>query len=198
VACEYIRRFRGVRNGNQYLRAREGESFAHQLDAEEALPSFTLICNPPSSPRLDGEPLVIRLENDGPSETFEATIVEITTSEPAPTPWHVRWRGSAEQTKEILTGGHWVLEIAREDALHGAHEGQWTPGFLFLKPHDEEVFVAHAGLGTGGARYGLPMRVRIRVTPRSQPQYSLENVVTLQITEQGVNVLWDRHLVASE
>jgi hypothetical protein len=49
-----------------------------------------------------------------------------------------------------------------------------------------------------GARYGLPMRMRIRVTPRSQPQRALETVVTLQITERGLNVLWDRHRVTSD
>jgi hypothetical protein len=197
VACEYVRRFRGVRDGDQYLRALSGESFAHQLDAEEAQPRFTLICNPPSSRSLGDDPIVLRVENQGPSEAFEATVVEITTSEPAPTPWHVRWRGSTEHAQEILTGGHWVLELARQDALRGAEEGSWTPGFVFLQPQQREVFVAHTGLGSTGARYGLPMRVKVRVTPRSRPERSLENVISLQITEQGLNVLWDRHTVST-
>ncbi len=34
VDAEKVRRFRGIRNGGEYLRARAGESFEHQLDAE--------------------------------------------------------------------------------------------------------------------------------------------------------------------
>jgi hypothetical protein len=34
VDAENVRRFRGIRNGGEYLRARAGESFEHQLDAE--------------------------------------------------------------------------------------------------------------------------------------------------------------------
>lgn len=195
VEAEYVRRFRGVRDGAQYLRAREGESFEHQLDEEEAIPRFTLICDPPSSLALDSEPTVMRVENRGPSDTFEATVVEITCATQPPTPWHIRWRGIETETKEILTGAHWVLEIARDDALHGAQQADWTPGFVFLQPAGREVFVAAAGLGSTGARYGLPMRVRIRVTPRSQPERFIENVVTLQLTERGRMVLWDRHRV---
>jgi hypothetical protein len=197
VACEYVRRFRGIRDGDQYLRAREGESFAHQLDTEEAIPRFTLIGQQPSSLALDSEPVVMRVENQGPTESFEATVEEITCAQQPPTPWHVRWRGVPEQSQEISSGGHWVLEIAHDDALHGAEKGPWTPGFVFLQPHDREVFVAHT-LGSGDARYGLPMRVKIRVTPRSDPQRSLENVVTLQITMQGRGVLWDRMRVTHE
>jgi hypothetical protein len=191
VGCEYVRRFRGIRDGDQYLRALEGESFAHQLDAEDAIPRFTLIGQQPASMKLDAEPVVMRVENQGPTETFEATVEEITCAERPPTPWHVRWRGVPQQSQEISSGGHWVLEIARDDALHGADQGALTPGFVFLQPDNGEVFVANT-LGSGEARYGLPMRVKIRVTPRSDPQRSLENVVTLQITMQGRNVLWDR------
>ncbi|MGP0100040.1 MAG: hypothetical protein ACLPUT_00250 [Solirubrobacteraceae bacterium] len=197
VACRYVRRFRGIRDGRQYLRAREGESFAHQLDAEEAIPRFALIGQQPSSLALDSEPVVMRVENHGPTETFEATVEEITCAQRPPTPWHVRWRGVAEHSKEIPTGGHWVLEIARDDALHGADKGSLTPGFVFFQPDRGEVFVANT-LGSGDSRYGLPMRVKIRVTPRSDPQRSLENVVTLQITMQGRQVRWDRLQVTHE
>lgn len=160
VGCEYVRRFRGIRDGEQYLRAHEGESFAHQLDAEEAIPRFTLIGQQPSSLALDSEPVVMRVENQGPTETFEATVEEITCAQQPPTPWHVRWRGVAEKSQEISSGGYWVLEIARVDALHGVEKGSLTPGFVFLQPHDGEVFVANT-LGSGDARYGLPMRVKI-------------------------------------
>jgi hypothetical protein len=195
VAAEYVRRFRGVRDGDQYMRARAGESFAAQLGADEALPNFTLIVEVPSSPNLDAEPVVMRVQNNGPSDTFEATVVEITSADRPATPWHVRWRGSSEERKEILTGGHWVLEIARDDALHGAKDGTWTPGFVFLQPNDKDVFVAQTGLGSIDARYGVPMRVRIRVTPRTRPGRSLENVVSLHLSERGRQVLWDRHRV---
>jgi hypothetical protein len=53
AATEYVRRFRGIRDGEQYLRAREGESFAHQLAADETTPRFTLICQQPASLKLD-------------------------------------------------------------------------------------------------------------------------------------------------
>jgi hypothetical protein len=122
VAPEYVRRFRGVRDGTQYLRAREGESFAQQLDEEEAVPRFTLICEAPTSMDLDAAPILMRVDNMGRTETFEATVVEITGAQQPPTPWHVRWRGSSDRAQEILAGGHWVLEIARHDALHGAQE----------------------------------------------------------------------------
>jgi hypothetical protein len=91
-----------------------------------------------------------------------------------------------------------VLEIARDDALRGMTESNLTPGFIFLQPEGRELFVAQTGPSAIGARYGLPMRVRIRVTPRSQAERSLETVVTLQITEQGRTVLWDALRVASE
>jgi hypothetical protein len=198
VACEYVRRFRGVRDGDQYLRALSGESFAGQLEADEALARFALIGETPSSSGLDGHPILLRVENHGPSETFEAAVVEITNAPHAPTPWHVRWRGETQQGKEILGGGHWVLEIARDDSLHGLKENAPTPGFLFPQPGDRELFLAQTGPSVVGARYGLPLRVRIRVTPRAQPQRSLETVVTLQISERGLGVLWDRLRVVSE
>jgi hypothetical protein len=65
VEAEYVRRFRGVRNGAQYQRAREGESFEHQFDEEEAIPRFTLICDPPSSLALDSQLVVMTVENHG-------------------------------------------------------------------------------------------------------------------------------------
>jgi hypothetical protein len=95
-----------------------------------------------------------------------------------------RPRRTTDQGKEIPSGGHWVLDIARQGALQTATENDLAPGFVFLEPNDKEVFVAPGGLGTTGSRYGGPMRVKIRVAPRSQPQRYLENAVTLQITEQ--------------
>lgn len=197
LTSECVRRFRGVRDGDQYLRAREGESFAHQLEAEEALPRFALIGENPPSIELNGEPIVLRVENEGPTETFEATVVDVTNAPNARTPWHVRWRGEAEPRKEILGAGHWVLEIAR-DALPGVSDGNPTPGFVFLQPNEQEMFVAQTGPSGVGARYGLALRTRIRVTPLSQPQRSLDTVVTLHITERGLNILWDRHRVTSD
>ena len=186
VATEYVRRFRGIRDGDQYLRAREGESFAHQLDEEEAVPRLTLICDPPTSPAPDSEPVAMRVENSGPTETFVATVEEIICAEHAPTPWNVRWRGSQDEGKEILSGGHWVLDIARQDAEHGANENHWTPGFVFLQSHDKEVFVPHTGLGTTGSRYGVPMRVKIRVTGREallRPQRHIRRHPTANASE---------------
>ena len=114
VGSEYVRRFRGVHDGGEYLRAREGESFAHQLDAEEAVPRFTLIGQQPSSMKLDGEPVVMRVENQGPTESFEATVEEIICAQQPPTPWHVRWRGVAEHSQEISK--RWTL-VLRSPAM---------------------------------------------------------------------------------
>lgn len=194
VKLEHVRRFRGIRDGEQYLRVIAGESFEHQLNAEEAVPRFTLICDIPESLDLDSDPVELRIENDGPSDTFEATVLEVTNALQAPSPWHIRWHGTADQTKEILSDAHWVLDIARGDPLHMS-DGHWTPSFVFLQPNDMEVLVTPKGLGATPSRYGLPMRVKIRVTPRSQPQRFLENVVTLWFTGQGRHVLWDQHRV---
>ena len=76
-----------------------------------------------------------------------------------------------------------MLEIAR-GRVPGPQAGNYT-GVPFLQPNEQEMFVAQRGPGGVGARYGLAMRRRLRVTPRSQPERSLEKVVTLQITEQG-------------
>jgi len=141
---------------------------------------------------------VLRVENNGPSDTFEAAVVEIKNSKHAPAPWHVRWRGETAPSKEILSGGQWILEIARDDSLRGLKENDLTPGFVFLQPNDREVFVAQTGPSAVGARYGLPLRLTVRVTPRSQPERALETVVTLQITERGRQVLWDRLRITSD
>jgi hypothetical protein len=87
-----------------------------------------------------------------------------------------------------------VLDIARGDPLHMS-DGHWTPGFVFLQPNETELFVTPNGLGATPSRYGLPMRVKIRVTPRSQPQRFLESIVTLWFTGQGRHVLWDSYRV---
>jgi len=193
VDTENVRPFRGIRNGDEYLRARAGESFEHQLDAEEAVVRFTLIADTPSF-ELDGSLVTLTVENEGPGDEFEATVGLVTNARQAQTPWYVRWRGTNQQSKEILTGGHWVLEICRDDSTHGYDEKNYTPGWVFLLP-DGEMFVAPDGLGVLGMPYGYPMRVTIRVTPRSQPQRALEDTVTVQITQQGKQVLWDYHRV---
>ena len=45
--------------------------------------ALRVICNPPTS-RLDGGPIVLRVENAGPTETFEATVVDVTTCHTRP------------------------------------------------------------------------------------------------------------------
>lgn len=48
VDLEGVRRFRGIRNGNQYLLARDGaRSFAHQLEEDERRPRFRLVVELP-------------------------------------------------------------------------------------------------------------------------------------------------------
>jgi hypothetical protein len=47
------------------------------------------------------------------------------------------------------------------------------------------------------SKYGLPVRVTLKVTPQSQPERVLENTVTVSITETGRSWLWDRYEVMS-
>jgi hypothetical protein len=194
---ERVRRFRGVRDGGEYLVARSGEhSFADRVREEDQRPRFALVGDLPSL-ELGGPPITLRVENRGPSGDFEAHVVNVTGATPVATPWYVRWRGSTERRQEILTAHHWRLELCVDDAMHGAHGEQWTPGWRFLRP-DGESFVAPDGLGSVASRYGLPLRVTLKVTPRSRPECALETTVTLSITDQGRSVLWDRLEVTSD
>jgi hypothetical protein len=196
LELERARRFRGVENGDEYLLARTGEqSFSHRLQDAEPLPRFRLTGEVPSF-ELGSGPVCLRVDNEGPSDDFEATVVEVQGSKQAAPPWHVRWRGSSERRQEILAGHHWMLEVCTDDAMHGADGPNWTPGWLFLRP-DGETFLAPDGIGSLGSKYGLPLRATIKITPRSQPQQALGNTVTVSINEQGRSVLWDLYRVPS-
>lgn len=147
------------------------------------MPRFRLTGEVPSF-ELDSGPICLRVDNEGPSDDFEATVVDVQGSKQAAPPWHVRWRGSSERRQEILAGRHWVLEVCTDDAMHGDDGPSWTPGWRFRRP-DGETFIAPDGLGSPGSKYGLPLRARIKVTPRSQPQHALENTITIPINQQG-------------
>jgi hypothetical protein len=217
---ERVRRFRGVQTGEEYLEARTAQrSFAARLpevnpvyadgpadeadgleEAEhrqekDALPRFSLTGETPSFD-LGGPPICMRIDNHGPSDEFEATVVAVQNAREAAPPWYVRWRGSSERRQEILTGHHWLLEVCQDDAMHGADVGKWTPGWRFFRP-DGESFVIPERIGSLHAKYGLPVRVTLKVTPRSHPECALEATVTVTIRESGRSAVWDRYEISS-
>lgn len=129
------------------------------------------------------------MENDGPTDEFEAFVVAVQGAARAAPPWHVRWRGSHERRQEILTGHHWLLEICDEPAADGGHEIATTAGWRFLRP-DGESLVLPDQVGANSP-YLMPVRVTIKVAPRSQPTYALETTVSVALNHRGRNVLWD-------
>ncbi len=186
---EGVRRFRGIRNGNEYLLARDGtRSFAYRPDEDERRPRFTLVGEVPDF-EFGAGPICLRVENDGPTDEFEAFVVVVQGAARATPPWHVRWRGSHERRQEVLTGHHWLLEVCDEPAADGGHDIAPAGGWRFLRP-DGESLVVPDQVGSGNL-YTMPVRVTIKVTPRSQPAYALENTVSVALNEHGRNVLWD-------
>ena len=198
IAREQVRRFRGVVDGQEYLRALGGESFAGQLDRDDQLTRFALACDGMLAPIPDGQLVTVLVKNLGPADSFQATVESATEVEQAAVPWHIRWRDNVETTQQILSGQTSVLELAREDSAHRNHRGRLTPGFVFLQSEDREHFVRITGHSNPGGTTGAAMRVAVRVTSTSQPDRALENTVALNITEAGVQALWDRQWVAHQ
>jgi hypothetical protein len=194
---EGVRRFRGIRSGSEYLLARAGtRSFAHRLDEEARRPQFTLVgYNVAASPFGSG-PICLRVENEGPPDEFEATVIAVLGAENTRPPWYVRWRGSQERRQEILTGHYWVLELceAAVTASTDGADGDSTPGWCFLRP-DGEFLVVPDGYDPNEALPSATMRVTVKVTPRSQPKHALENTTTLVLNNRGGGAGWDWHRV---
>lgn len=140
---------------------------------------------------LSAGPITLRVENRGPSDRFEATVVDIRGSASARTPWYVRWRNSHDAQREILTDHDWVLEVCEDDPLAGADSGDWAPGWRFLRP-DSDVLVVPDGLGGLDHRYGGPIRVTVKVTPRAAPERALKNTLSITLSERGRAAAWDK------
>jgi predicted nucleotide-binding protein len=152
---------------------------------------FALVEEPGGSGVRSG-PITLRVENVGGSDQFEATVVGVRGSRRARPPWYVRWRNSAEQTKEILTGHSWLLDLCEDDRSGVTSEVGGDAVWRFFSP-GEEIRVRPDGVD--GATVGAPaaMRVTVRVTPRGDPECALENTVTLTFSEQGRVAVWDHY-----
>jgi hypothetical protein len=192
---ENIRRFRGVNDGADYLLARGGtQSFAHRLDEEEARrPRFTLVGNEVIAAPFGSGPICLRVENEGPTDEFEATVIAVEGATKAMPPWYVRWRGSQDRRQEILPGAYWMLELCEATVASETdsdHSGGGTPGWRFLRP-DGEAFVVPDGLDLREPFPGAVMRITIKVTPGSRLEWALESTATLMLSGRTAGVRWD-------
>jgi hypothetical protein len=156
-----------------------------------ATPRFALAEEPGGS-EIGSGPIALRVENVGPSDHFEATVVGVHGCRAARPPWYVRWRNSAEQTKEILTGHSWLLDLCEDDHSGVPSEEGTYVVWRFFSP-SEEICVYPDGADGATGRGSAAMRVTVRVTPRSDPSCALENVVTLTLSEHGRVAVWDHY-----
>lgn len=143
---------------------------------------------------IGGQPVTLRVENSGPSDHFEATVIDIHPAQQVQPPWYVRWCNSTKQTQEILTGHTWRLQLCT-DAMDRLPDGRSKrPGWRFFSP-DAEKLAAPGALDGAADGHGIAIRVTVKVTPRSNPQGALENTVTLSLSERGRVAVWDRQSV---
>jgi predicted nucleotide-binding protein len=146
---------------------------------------FALIEEPHES---GSGPVSLRVENEGGSGPFEATVVAVQGSLGARPPWQVRWRNSDRQAKEILTGQSWLLDLC-EDVRSDA--GDTGRAWRFFVP-DGEMLVSPDVDGSDTGSTPAALRVTVRVTPRDSPRDYLENTVTLAASVRGRVAVWDR------
>lgn len=143
---------------------------------------------------IGGGPVTLRVENSGPSDHFEATVIDIHPAQQVQPPWYVRWCNSTKQTQEILTGHTWRLELCT-DAMDRRHDGQSKgPGWRFFSP-DAEKLVMPGQLDGVVGDHAMAIRVRVKITPRGNPQEALENTVTLSLSDRGRVAVWDKQRV---
>jgi hypothetical protein len=154
---------------------------------------FALVAETVSIDR-DGSPVTLRVENAGPSDHFEATVVGIHPRQTVQPPWYVRWCNSAEQAKEILTAHDWRLELCR-DFSEESPGGPAARGWLFIAPDTDIAMIPGDAGGERVGPIGPSIRVTIKVTPRSNPQEVRENTVTLSLAEHGRVAAWDKQRV---
>ena len=161
--------------------------------SELPMTRFALIAETVSS-EIGGGPVTLQVENAGPSDHFEATVIDVHPSQQAQPPWYVRWCNSTKQTQEILTGHTWRLELCT-DAMDRLPDGQSKrPGWRFFCPDGEKPVVPNTLDGTADG-HGISIRVTVKVTPRGNPQEALENTVTLSLSERGRVAVWDKQRV---
>jgi hypothetical protein len=64
------------------------------------------------------------------------------------------------------------------------------PGWRFFSPDGERLIVPDE-LGSGANLWRMTMRVKVKVTPRSDPAAALENTLTLPLSKHGRAVASD-------
>ncbi|MBA3807041.1 MAG: nucleotide-binding protein [Solirubrobacterales bacterium] len=147
---------------------------------------FALVEEPPAS---GSGPVTLRVENDGAQGSFEATVVAVRGSQGARPPWQVRWRNSADQAKEILTGQFWLLDLCEDVQVESTDT---VCDWRFFVPDGDILISPDTGDSDTGAT-AAALRVTVRVTPRDSPRDYLENTVTLAASERGRVAVWDRN-----
>jgi hypothetical protein len=133
-----------------------------------------------NTPELHGGPITLRVENDGPTDDFEATVTEVYGSQQARPPWNVRWRHSTDRSQEILAGHHWILEVCEDSD----HEGQLL--WRFLLPN--AVLDVPADDAAGQPTL---LRVTVKVASRSRPESAITNTLSLSLGQRGRAAAWD-------
>lgn len=161
------------------------------LGRSPAAPARFALVEEASSQEPASGPVTLRVENEGESDEFEATVVNVRGSKGARAPWYVRWRNSTKQTQEILTGHSWLLELCEDQPAETGVVPTPTRSWLFLSPETETAVLAD---GVPGEEAGSApaIRITVKVTPRGDPSSSLENTVTLSLSERGRVAVWDR------
>jgi hypothetical protein len=201
---EGIRRFRGIRDGSEYLLARDGaRSFSQRLEEELAAappPMFALAGKDEAPAPFGSGPICLRVENEGPADEFEATVVAIQGASEAVAPWHVRWRGAQDRRQKILAGHHAMLELCEAvvaSRTGGDDRDGGIPGWRFLRPVGE-AFVVPDGLDLREPFPGAVIRITVQVTPRSRPEWVLENAATLILSGRRRGVEWESSRVCRD
>jgi hypothetical protein len=165
-----------------------------ESEGSAGVPRFALVTSQVDY-HLGGAPVTLSVENHGPSDEFEAAVVALQGSDDAVTPWYIRWSNSQFQHQEILIEHHWVLELCSDDTDAGEDLGIWTPVWRFFRPKGDDLLIVPDYTGSADRRYAGPIRVTVRVTPRSNPKWAQSNTVTLSLSDRGRTVSWDHFRV---
>jgi predicted nucleotide-binding protein len=133
-----------------------------------------------NGPDLGGGPITLRVENDGPTDEFEASVVAVHGCREARAPWQIRWRHSSARSQEILAGHHWILEICEDSSQDTELVWQFLLPDAALEVRPDDV----------GGQPGL-LRATVKVAPRSRPLSAITNTLSLSLSERGRAAAWD-------
>jgi predicted nucleotide-binding protein len=165
-------------------------------EAANKLPKtqFALVAETVST-EFGGGPVTLRVENAGPSDRFDATVIDIEPTQQVQPPWYVRWCNSTDQAQEILTGHSWRFELCRDEVSTEAGSRQ-ARGWRFASPNAEWLVVPEGSDRVSG-NLGVAILVTVRVTPLSNPREARENRVMLSLNDYARAVVWERNRIES-